>query len=125
MHIRTKYHSCTNTKPSRISVTLHDYNGDILARSYISMGEVEYYNWSSVREQVLYCLERFFEKQRKAKNPLFMGTRPIDKEWRWEAIQINGMEYIFVEKNRVTVAHTIKYMRECIVKSMQVLTPPK
>lgn len=89
------------------------------------MGEVEYYNWSSIREQVLYCLERFFEKQRKAKNPLFMGTRPIDKEWHWESVQLNDMDFIFTDKNRFTVAHTIKYMRECIVKSMEVLTPPK
>lgn len=125
MHIRTKYHPATNTKGSRISVTLHDFNGDILARSFISMGEVDYYNWSSITEQVLYCLERFFEKQRKAKNSFFIGDRPIDKEWKWEAIQMNGMEFIFVDSSRVTVAHTIKYMRECIVKSMEVLTPPK
>lgn len=125
MHIRTKYHPATNTKGSRVSVTLHDFNGDILTRSFISMGEVEYYNWSSITWQVLYCLEQFFEKQRKAKNPFFTCTRPIDTEWDWTAIQITGMEYIFVEKNRVTVAHNIKYMRECIVKSMEVLTPPK
>lgn len=125
MFIRTKYHPATNTKGSRISVTLHDFNGDILARSFISMGEVDYYNWSSTREQVLYCLEQFFEKQRKAKQPLLMGTDPIDKAWDWQAIQLNQYDFIFVDSNRVTVAHTIKYMRECIVKLVEVLTPPK
>lgn len=125
MHIRTKYHPATNTKGSRVSVTLHDFNGDILARSFISMGEVEYYNWSSIREQVLYCLERFFEKQRKAKQPLFMGNNPIDRVWDWQAIQLNQYDFIFVDSGRVTVAHTIKYMRHCIVESVKVLTPNK
>ena len=89
------------------------------------MGEIEYYNWSTVREQILYCLERYFEAQRKAKNPLFMGSKPMDKEWEWEMIQLDGMEFLFTDKYRVTNAHTVKYMRQCVVKSMQVLTPPK
>ena len=104
---------------------MHDFNGNVLSRTYVTMGDVEYYNWSSVREQILYCLERYFEAQRKAKNPLLMGNDPIDKNFEWEMIQLNGMECIFIDKYRVTVAHTIKYMRECVVKSMQVLTPPK
>jgi len=89
------------------------------------MGEVEYYNWSSITEQMLYCLERFFDKQRKAKNPMLISTAPIDKEWNWTAIQIDSYDFIFVDSNRVTVAHTIKYMRHCIVESVKVLTPNK
>lgn len=104
---------------------MHDFNGNVLSRTYITMGEIEYYNWSTVREQILYCLERYFEAQRKAKNPLFMGNKPMDKEWEWEMIQLDGMEFLFTDKYRVANAHTVKYMRQCVVKSMQVLTPPK
>ena len=54
-----------------------------------------------------------------------MGDKPVDKEWEWEMIQLSGMDFLFVDKHRITIAHVIKYMRECVVKSMQVLTPPK
>lgn len=103
---------------------MYDYNERVVSRTYVTMGEIEYYNFSAINEQVLFALNRFFDVQRKAKNPLFIGKDPIDKSWNWVGIQLIGLEWLFVDQNRVTVAHTIKYMRECIHNSMQVLTPP-
>ena len=124
MYIRTKYHPATNYKGQRLSVSVCDGNGAVLVRSYISFGEIDHYNFSSITEEVLFALERFFDIQRKKLYPLLMGTNPIDTAWNWTGIQLTGHDWIFTDQLCITAPHTVKFMRECIVKSMQSLTPP-